>query len=456
MLVPTPHTNRGQWPARVIPVLPLVTVTSFAGLGQVLAGVGAYTPSNWDTPVRVLVAIGIAIGLEMIAVYVQWHAHDALLLKATATAARLRRVSYLVAGAVATFQYSHFADHWAPTASAVVFAAFSGSSPWLWGLHTRRAQHLQLLREGHADAGGATFSAERWRAFPLRTWNARRWSIDHSVTNPREAWEGYRTAADERAGPDLDLDGSLDLDQAAEFQTVSDETSNDVEPSPVAARGRRQGEPTDVYRAFDASGRLLYVGVTARLNQRIHEHRSTKDWWSEVAEIQSETYPGRATALAVEHSAVANERPIYNIARGGLRDHSGGEADPSAFVMRSRKLLRADGERIDTAADAVDSLSPEVGSVEEVMQAEGVPRSAAQRRVHLVRTAVEGRASRKTVTGGAPSRRALDTLTEKDRSRIADLVAQGYGRPRLAEEFQISSHEARKIIDELRGKQATG
>lgn len=198
MLVPSPHTDRGQWPARVMPVLPLVTVTCFAGFGQVLAGVGAYTPPDWDTPVRVLVAIGIAIGLEMIAVYVQWHAHDALLLKATATAARLRRVSYLIAGAVATFQYSHFAVAWAPTPAAVVFAAFSGSSPWLWGLHTRRAQHLQLLREGHADTGGATFAAERYRAFPIRTWKARRFSIDYSITDPRQAWEGYRDEAARR------------------------------------------------------------------------------------------------------------------------------------------------------------------------------------------------------------------------------------------------------------------
>lgn len=225
MLVPNPH--RAQWPAKVMPALPLITVTLFAGFGQVLAGVGVYTPPGWDPPVRILVAIGIAIGLEMIAVYVQWHAHDALLLKATATAARLRRVSYLIAAAVATFQYSHFANDWAPTASAVVFAAFSASSPWLWGLHTRRAQHLQLLREGHADAGGATFSAERWRAFPLRTWSARRWSIDHSVTNPRDAWEGYRTARASTV--------SADQPQEAKVAPESETIPAGIAPTPTTA-----------------------------------------------------------------------------------------------------------------------------------------------------------------------------------------------------------------------------
>jgi len=201
VLVPNPRRGRAEWPAKVMPVLPLITVTVFAGFGQLLAGVDAYAPRDWDLPLRVLTAAGIAIGLEMIAVYVQWHAHDALLLKATATAARLRRVSYLIAGAVALFQYSHFATGGgARTPAAIVFAAFSASSPWLWGLHTRRAQHLQLLREGHADAGGATFAAERYRAFPIRTWKARRFSIDYSIADPREAWERYRSEAAQRRG----------------------------------------------------------------------------------------------------------------------------------------------------------------------------------------------------------------------------------------------------------------
>lgn len=199
MLVPNPRRGRADWPAKVMPVLPLITVTLFAGFGQLLAGVDAYAPRDWDLPLRVLTAAGIAVGLEMIAVYVQWHAHDALLLQATATAARLRRVSYLIAGAVALFQYSHFAAAWAPTPSAVVFAAFSASSPWLWGLHTRRVQHLQLLREGHADTGGATFAAERYRAFPIRTWKARRFSIDYSITDPRQAWERYRAETVKRS-----------------------------------------------------------------------------------------------------------------------------------------------------------------------------------------------------------------------------------------------------------------
>lgn len=192
-------TGRSGWWARfvahAVPVLPLFVVTGFAGYGQVLFGIAAYSPPDWPWPQRLGVAIGVAVGIESIGLYVQWHAHDALLMKATSTAARLRRASYLIAGAVAAINYSHFADPgWRPTPGAIVFAAFSAAGPWLWGLHTRRVQRVQLTREGQIDATGATFSAERWRSFPWRTWAARRWSIDHSIDDPRAAWEGYRQA----------------------------------------------------------------------------------------------------------------------------------------------------------------------------------------------------------------------------------------------------------------------
>ncbi|MGH8965110.1 MAG: hypothetical protein ACRDXB_07240, partial [Actinomycetes bacterium] len=203
---PTPdgskRPTRGGWKLAA----PLLLVTLFAIYGQVVTGLENYTAATDPWYIRWGVAIGAAAAIESIALFVQWHAHDALLLKASATAARLRRASYLIAAAVATINYHHFADNWRPTAAAVVFAVFSASGPWLWGLHTRRVQHLQLLREGQIDSAGAVFSAERWRAFPIRTWRARRWSIDYGNNDPRDAWEGYRAeqAAEARPVPPAD------------------------------------------------------------------------------------------------------------------------------------------------------------------------------------------------------------------------------------------------------------
>ncbi len=171
---------------------PLLIVNSAAVYGQIAYAYESIAPQAWLMPARLGLSVLFAAAVESIAIYVGWHAHDALLSKATATAARLRRASYALAGIVAGINYAHFAGpSLAPTAAAVAFGLLSLLSPWLWGLHTRRAQHVQLLDEGAVDRTGAVFSAERRRAFPLRTWGARRWSIEHNITDPAAAWAGY-------------------------------------------------------------------------------------------------------------------------------------------------------------------------------------------------------------------------------------------------------------------------
>jgi hypothetical protein len=68
-----------------------------------------------------------------------------------------------------------------------------------------------------------------------------------------------------------------------------------------------------VYRCFDASGELLYIGSTWRLPaQRLREHRTGKPWWDEVAEVRVERHP-LETLRAVETQAIQQERPRYNI-----------------------------------------------------------------------------------------------------------------------------------------------
>jgi hypothetical protein len=181
-----------EFARRLRPIAPLLVVTGAAVYAQVSYGYGHYSPADWPIGARFAIAVGAALGIESIALYVQWHAHDSLLRGATATAARQRRASYLIALAVAGVAYAYFSDNWRPTPAACVFALFSAVGPWLWGLHTRRVHHMQLLREGQVDSSGAVFSAERWRAFPIRTFMARRWSIDYGITDPRQAWESYR------------------------------------------------------------------------------------------------------------------------------------------------------------------------------------------------------------------------------------------------------------------------
>ncbi|MFI6238315.1 hypothetical protein ACIBEF_00385 [Micromonospora sp. NPDC050795] len=184
---------RAEFMAKLRPVLPLLLINGGAAYAQAAYAFEEIAPAYWNTPSKVAFAVAFSAALESIAVYVQWHAHDALMLRAHATAASLRRASWGIAAVVGAINYAHFADGMQPTAAAVAFALLSLLSPWLWGLHTRRAQHVQLLAEDAnlIDEGGVEFSPQRRRAFPWRSWQAKRWSIDHGERDPRAAWEGY-------------------------------------------------------------------------------------------------------------------------------------------------------------------------------------------------------------------------------------------------------------------------
>ncbi|MDN5929502.1 MAG: DUF2637 domain-containing protein [Pseudonocardia sp.] len=88
---------------------------------------------------------------------------------------------------------------------------------------------------------------------------------------------------------------------------------------PVAAPWLYGGH---VYRLYGDTDQLLYVGIADIPATRLGDHRRTKTWWSEVVRAEVEAYRTRAEALAVEALAIRTERPVYNIAKGGLTDRN--------------------------------------------------------------------------------------------------------------------------------------
>ena len=66
-----------------------------------------------------------------------------------------------------------------------------------------------------------------------------------------------------------------------------------------------------VYRFMDAAGRLLYVGCSGNLGQRLASHGG-KPWFPEVATIAVEHYATRTAALWAEAHAIATESPVHN------------------------------------------------------------------------------------------------------------------------------------------------
>lgn len=78
------------------------------------------------------------------------------------------------------------------------------------------------------------------------------------------------------------------------------------------------GDPTALYRLYDITDRLLYVGITKDLNVRFSQHAADKWWWPLVIRKTAMLYGSREDALAAEATAIVTEAPVHNIA--GRRD----------------------------------------------------------------------------------------------------------------------------------------
>lgn len=67
-----------------------------------------------------------------------------------------------------------------------------------------------------------------------------------------------------------------------------------------------------VYRCYDESGRLVYVGATRSVFARMESHRA-KSWWAPtVARVTAKVYPSKVAALAAERAVIAEELPRWN------------------------------------------------------------------------------------------------------------------------------------------------
>lgn len=68
-----------------------------------------------------------------------------------------------------------------------------------------------------------------------------------------------------------------------------------------------------LYRAYDESGALLYLGVTADFNKRQQQHRHTSPWFADAVRWDVRpTSPHWGEALTAERRAIVAERPLHN------------------------------------------------------------------------------------------------------------------------------------------------
>lgn len=69
---------------------------------------------------------------------------------------------------------------------------------------------------------------------------------------------------------------------------------------------------TYLYRFFDGSGQLLYVGLSYRIEKRLAAHHVMKPW-DQIARIEISQFPTRGDAAAAEREAIMSEAPAWNV-----------------------------------------------------------------------------------------------------------------------------------------------
>ncbi|MBV8664654.1 MAG: helix-turn-helix domain-containing protein [Hyphomicrobiales bacterium] len=96
--------------------------------------------------------------------------------------------------------------------------------------------------------------------------------------------------------------------------------------------------PTQLYRHFDAEGRLLYVGISLAALTRLAQHKERSHWFAAIATVTIETFATREDAIQAETLAIQTEAPRFNIKMA-----QGADEDPDASrlgISRSQILAQ--------------------------------------------------------------------------------------------------------------------
>ena len=67
-----------------------------------------------------------------------------------------------------------------------------------------------------------------------------------------------------------------------------------------------------VYRCYDESGRLIYVGSSLNLFGRLATHRNQTWWAPQVTKVVAKVYPNGVVAREAERKAIRTENPRWN------------------------------------------------------------------------------------------------------------------------------------------------
>lgn len=89
---------------------------------------------------------------------------------------------------------------------------------------------------------------------------------------------------------------------------------------------------TALYRLFDSSGNLLYVGIGFSTSARWRAHAETKPWWPLVTRRDVTWFERREDAEVAEENAIRDEGPLFNVKTDRQRYRSARSVPSSALA----------------------------------------------------------------------------------------------------------------------------
>jgi len=180
--------------ALLVPILVLFNLVAMFGQGSFIYDHG--TQTEWDPIVRLCVAIGFALSIELIGVLLAALAHDARMDDQPSAGTRV--ASYLVGLAAGGMNFGHFYDPERvgdTLGTALGFALLSTASPFLWALWSSAVNKSRRKAMGDVRKRGVRLSPSRMFWHPLLSVRLMSWAAWEGITDEDDAVRGWTLMA---------------------------------------------------------------------------------------------------------------------------------------------------------------------------------------------------------------------------------------------------------------------
>jgi len=92
-----------------------------------------------------------------------------------------------------------------------------------------------------------------------------------------------------------------------------------------------------VYRIFDRTGRLIYVGCSHDPETRMYTHRRIMWWAPQIARIKMTVHPSKDAGHLTERSIIDTENPRWNV-KGKWANRNNWSRDDAADYLKALTL----------------------------------------------------------------------------------------------------------------------